>query len=238
MSAWLKNLQRNQELVALFQKLGSTRLVVDQTGVKMRTLAYILRAAGIPTPRKGRRHNPYAACDRHAELLLEMNSRGCSLAEMAKVAGTNDREVRKFLRRHGETREFSKAVVGERHYAWKGRTVDKDGYILVHVKGHPNSRKHTHYIFEHRLVMEAHLGRLLERHEVVHHKDGNKQNNAIENLQLFQSNGEHLAVDLKGRKPNWTPEGEEKIRKSRYQPKRTWRGTIRGGSKDDAPLCI
>jgi hypothetical protein len=28
---------------------------------------------------------------------------------------------------------------------------------------------------------------------------------------LFQSNGEHLAVDLKGRCPKWTPEGKERI---------------------------
>src|SRR5207253_1241942 len=44
---------------------------------------------------------------------------------------------------------------------------------------------------EHRLVTERHIGRRLDRSEVVHHKDGNKLNNTIENLELIQSQGEH-----------------------------------------------
>lgn len=38
---------------------------------------------------------------------------------------------------------------------------------------------------EHRYVMEQYLGRELTRDEVVHHKDGNKENNDIENLELM-----------------------------------------------------
>jgi HNH endonuclease len=41
------------------------------------------------------------------------------------------------------------------------------------------------YVAEHRLVMEAHLGRFLTRDEVVHHKDENTLNNELSNLQLM-----------------------------------------------------
>jgi len=44
---------------------------------------------------------------------------------------------------------------------------------------------------EHRLIMAVHLGRCLSQTEVVHHLDHNPSNNAIENLKLFTSNGQH-----------------------------------------------
>lgn len=48
--------------------------------------------------------------------------------------------------------------------------------------------RHTH-----RVVAELMLGRPLRPEEVVHHIDGNKRNNAPENLMVFQSQAEHAA---------------------------------------------
>jgi len=44
---------------------------------------------------------------------------------------------------------------------------------------------------EHRLVMEKHLGRILTKKEVVHHIDGNKSNNELDNLMLFPTKSIH-----------------------------------------------
>ena len=43
----------------------------------------------------------------------------------------------------------------------------------------------------HRLVMEEHLGRKLKPQEVVHHIDGNKSDNKIDNLMLFPTKSAH-----------------------------------------------
>ena len=44
--------------------------------------------------------------------------------------------------------------------------------------------------YEHRTIMEEHLGRKLTKNEIVHHKDGDKHNNSIDNLQIM-SRQEH-----------------------------------------------
>lgn len=64
------------------------------------------------------------------------------------------------------------------------------GYWYVYDKNHPMGGKQS-YIAEHRIVMEKHIGRYLEKQEVVHHKNHDITDNRIENLELFASHGEH-----------------------------------------------
>lgn len=75
---------------------------------------------------------------------------------------------------------------------WKGgRVVNYHGYVLVKVgRNHPWADKQG-YILEHRLIVGQVLGRKLEPHEPVHHKDHNKTNNALENLEYCSSPAWH-----------------------------------------------
>lgn len=78
---------------------------------------------------------------------------------------------------------------GANAVGWKGgRSVTQDGYVLVSVADHPYARKHHGYVPEHRLVMEQQLGRHLVKGETVHHINGNRGDNRLENLQLRTGN--------------------------------------------------
>ena len=80
------------------------------------------------------------------------------------------------------------APCGAKHAAWKGgRYIASDGYVQIY----QGLRKHRK---EHFLVIEQAIGRTLLPTEIVHHVDGDKQNNKLENLVLLTNEKEHRAA--------------------------------------------
>jgi hypothetical protein len=77
---------------------------------------------------------------------------------------------------------------GNKHHNWNGgASVNKNGYIEILLEKRDKFFKMAMTngrVLEHRYVMAKHIGRCLESYETVHHIDGNRQNNDIQNLQL------------------------------------------------------
>lgn len=134
----------------------------------------------------------------------------------------------KVCKKHGIQCQRTGPRAGDGHPEWNGgRIVDRNGYIHVWAPDHPECQRVNEarrlksnggyyrkekYIQEHRLVMEKFLGRLLLPTEVVHHRNDDKQDNRIENLELFDSNAKHLQETLRGKCPRWTNTGLARIR--------------------------
>lgn len=122
-----------------------------------------------------------------------------SMTEIAKISGSTPGNVYSALCNAAiETRslEEGKALIienisGENAPNWKGgRVKTSGGYIYQHAPSHPFAANKG-YVMEHRLAMEKKLGRYLTKEEIVHHKDGNKSNNDISNLELSSDRGTH-----------------------------------------------
>lgn len=67
-----------------------------------------------------------------------------------------------------------------------------NGYVEVMMPEHPNARSNG-TILEHRLMAEKKLGRILTKEECVHHIDGDRCNNSLDNLIVFKTNADHTA---------------------------------------------
>lgn len=65
-----------------------------------------------------------------------------------------------------------------------GQFATSNGYIYTRKREHPRANA-VGYVFEHIIVMEDHLKRYLVSTENVHHINGVKHDNRIENLELW-----------------------------------------------------
>lgn len=135
-----------------------------------------------PAVRKGMCQHHHDKLRRHGDPFYEkelVNEGQCSIEGCAsqayKKGMCNAHYIR--MRRFGRTERVLAPVGTPR------KSVH--GYEVIHTGGHNGQQRHLH-----RLIMERHIGRSLTADEHIHHINGNKLDNRIENLEIC-SNSEH-----------------------------------------------
>ena len=181
-----------------YESGASISQLAKKYDASMNTVSEALNAAGAKKRKRGNVILDLPAEEKMA--IVEMYLSGVSQDVVAESFRRGQPVISRILRTAGISCGRNQ---GESHPSWKGgRYTTQYGYTMVRL---PHDDKYTEmcngggYVPEHRLILASHLGRCLSRHETVHHINGGKSDNRLENLQLRQGrhgNGiRHICLD-------------------------------------------
>lgn len=128
----------------------------------------------------------------YTSIAQELGSTSGNVAHHARRLGITEKRPQSEATRDALRRHFPRGRFGSNAANWKGgRQKSGNGYIKIYQPEHPAADPGG-CVAEHRLVMEATLGRYLKTEEVVDHIDRNRSNNSPENLRLHESRAHHV----------------------------------------------
>ena len=166
--------------IAYVEQRKTMQQIADEVGCVAPTILNRLRKLGIET----RKPHDYPTTEKQRQAWVRIGKSG-----KGKFVSLETRQA------------LSNARKGKRlksDYDFGGHEKQrKDGYVSVYVPDHPNANKDG-YVMKHHLVMEHHIGGYIPEGYVVHHKNGKRNDNRLENLELMNFN-EHAGYRMKKR---------------------------------------
>lgn len=189
----------------LYQKYWVERLnmpaICKECGIHFKTLYYWMDKYGIERRNKHQHHKD----TRHLQykqkdwLIEEYINKKRTTTDIAKECKISPSIIPYWLRANGiEVQSKVGRYLMERSPSWKGGKFKSSGYIYVYCPLHPRVKDATKkYLAEHIIIMEKHIGRFLKAGETVHHINGDRSDNRIENLCLMKDEKEHHTLEQK-----------------------------------------
>lgn len=164
------------EITKRLNRGDSLRMVASYIGIDHSTLSNKLNALGISVP--SRDISAKRTWKNHVHPRIGKRGASCPVYGKKMSASTREKMIPIWKKSADDRRLYTKKHSG--------------GYVLVYVPDHPCA-DHTGYVLEHRIIVETKLGRYLTSEEIVHHKNGIKTDNDIDNL-LVVSKTEHAKI--------------------------------------------
>lgn len=179
------NESQAEALVAAYKAGDSIAEIQAAFGVGQQAIRKYVKESGAPLRKVGGKKREISSSDVDWMVALYTKER-LSRKQIASAFGCHEGTVSRYLRARGFVVE--QRASGAAHGSWNGGlTVTQDGYVKEKVALSDPFRSMggaKGYVPQHRLVMARALGRALDRSETVHHINGNRSDNRIQNLQL------------------------------------------------------
>ena len=175
----IKTIQVNEkEILEEYYKGSTIKQIARNKGVSAGKVYYVLRDLGCKFRKSGASKGYKLSQETRQKMsnakklnpLSEETRRKIAEAKRSKFNGLNG---------YGHTKPHCK------------------GYVLAYAPLHPHAHADG-YIMLHTIIMERSIGRYLKENEVVHHKNRNRQDNRIENLELMDKK-KHMSMHMKER---------------------------------------